>query len=401
MNDQDDIRIFKVIGKVHIAITESKKYDEAVRNALHVLIDGKFCDDVVVWLQSQGKIRPFYWIGKYDLSAEERNAEDNGVGRCIQTGKRVISHDSDPDFQNWKTVPDAASSVCVPIFLNRDQSSGCIEVIKNQEKGRFTERESDVISILVSLIEMEINEHAVTVDLLKNREILLSCRDIKKAYQNGEIETKVLKGVSLSVYKGEFLCLLGESGCGKSTLLNIIGGLIRADSGSILFENEEIIGKSKDEYAEFRRKNLGYIFQAYNLIANLNALENIQIIAELVGDPMNAAEALRLVGLEKKSHNFPSELSGGQQQRVSIARALVKKPKLILADEPTAALDYETSIEVLSVFEDIVRDGTTLVMVTHNEEIAKMADRVIRFKGGLVYETIVNNHPLRASELAW
>ncbi len=194
---------------------------------------------------------------------------------------------------------------------------------------------------------------------------------------------------------------MGESGCGKSTLLNIIGGIVNADSGSVVFESEELIGRTREEYSLFRRNNIGYIFQSYNLIPNLTALENVKIIAELVDNPMNSAEALRLVGLEDKAFNFPSELSGGQQQRVSIARALVKKPKLLLADEPTAALDFETGIEVLSVLESVVKSGTTLVMVTHNEEIAKMADRVIRFRGGLVYETTVNSHPLSASELEW
>lgn len=236
---------------------------------------------------------------------------------------------------------------------------------------------------------------------MEKREILISARDIKKEYVNGDLVTHVLNGMNLDVYKGEFLILLGESGCGKTTFINILGGMDEPTSGRITFLGKDISNATEEELTRYRRDNIGFIFQSYNLMPNLNAKQNLDLIAELVKDPMDTDEALELVGLSERKDNYPSQLSGGQQQRVSIARALIKKPKLIIADEPTAALDYTTSIEVLSVMEKIVAAGTTMVMVTHNEEITKMADRVVRVRGGLVAETIENKTPLKATELVW
>ena len=184
-------------------------------------------------------------------------------------------------------------------------------------------------------------------------------------------------------------------------MLNIIGGLINADSGSIMFNNKEIINLSEKELTAHRRDNIGYIFQSYNLMPNLTAKQNLDIIAELTKTPADSEEMLKLVGMGEKIKSYPSQLSGGQQQRVSIARALIKNPILVLADEPTAALDCETSKEVLEVFETVVSRGTTLVVVTHNENITKMANRVMRLRNGVVYETTVNSNPIKAKDLEW
>ncbi len=233
------------------------------------------------------------------------------------------------------------------------------------------------------------------------KDVLISVKDLYKTFHAGQIETPVLKGLNMEVYKGEFLCILGESGSGKSTILNIIGGLVNADSGSILFNDKEITRLSEKELTIHRRDNIGYIFQAYNLMPNLTAKQNLDIIAELTKKNSDSEELLKLVGMGEKVNSYPSQLSGGQQQRVSIARALIKEPVLILADEPTAALDLQTSKEVLEVFEQVVSQGTTLVIVTHNENITKMANRVIRLRNGTVYETIENPNPIKAKELEW
>ena len=172
-------------------------------------------------------------------------------------------------------------------------------------------------------------------------------------------------------------------------------------SGSVIFDGKDYAGASEAELTAFRRNAVGFIFQAYNLMPTLTAEENLEFIGELSNNAMSAAEALESVGLLEKRKNYPAQMSGGQQQRVSIARALVKRPRLILADEPTAALDYETSIEVLTVLEEVIKSGTTLLMVTHNEEIAKMANRVIRMQGGVVAEVTMNNRPASAKELVW
>ncbi len=230
---------------------------------------------------------------------------------------------------------------------------------------------------------------------------IISLRNITKNFGKGETETRVLKGVDLDIKEGEFLVILGESGGGKSTLLNIIGGMDKPTTGSIIFDGEEYADAKESELTAYRRNWIGFIFQAYNLMPTLTAEENLNFIAELNHSSMTAKEALESVGLWEKRKNYPAQLSGGQQQRVSIARALIKRPRVILADEPTAALDYETSIEVLKVLEDVIKSGRTLVMVTHNQEIAKMANRIVHMKGGVVSEIICNEHPASAKELVW
>ena len=174
-----------------------------------------------------------------------------------------------------------------------------------------------------------------------------------------------------------------------------------ATDGTVVFSENDLSNASEAQLTKYRRDNIGFVFQSYNLMPNLNVKQNLDLIAELVDNPMDSVEALKLVKMEDKMTSYPSQLSGGQQQRVSIARALVKNPKLILADEPTAALDYATSIEVLQAFKDVIDSGTTLIMVTHNEEITKMANRVIRFRNGQMYEVTINRHPVEPTELVW
>ena len=223
-----------------------------------------------------------------------------------------------------------------------------------------------------------------------------------KQFQTGDTTNLVLKGINLDIYKNEFVVILGESGCGKSTMMNIVGGMDFLTGGTLLIEGKDFSHPTDDQLTKYRREYVGFIFQAYNLMPNLTALENVEYIAELVDDPMSPAEALDKVGLSNRAGNYPGQMSGGQQQRVSIARAIVKKPKLILADEPTAALDYATSIEVLRVIEDIVKNkGTTVMMVTHNGEIAKMADRVVKLRNGKIASIKKNLHPVHAEELIW
>jgi ABC-type lipoprotein export system ATPase subunit len=230
---------------------------------------------------------------------------------------------------------------------------------------------------------------------------IMEARGVTREFQNGDVVTKVLKGVNLDVFEGEFLVLLGESGCGKSTLLNILGGMDHPTAGSFEVFGEEYAHATQAQLTDYRRDNIGFIFQSYNLMPNLNAQQNLELIASLVPNPMDAVEALRIVNLAGREHNYPSMMSGGQQQRVSIARALMKRPSIIMADEPTAALDYTTSIEVLSVMERIIAEGTTMIMVTHNEEICRMADRVVRMRNGRMDEVTVNRRKAHATDLVW
>jgi len=203
------------------------------------------------------------------------------------------------------------------------------------------------------------------------------------------------------VYEGELLVLLGESGCGKSTVLNIIGGLDQLTSGSFKFRDQNFSRADEKPLTDYRREHIGFVFQSYHLMPNLTAKQNLQFIAELKEDSEDADKLLELVGLSERKTNYPSQMSGGQQQRVSIARALVKKPHLVLADEPTAALDCATSIEVLEVIEQVAAAGVSVMMVTHNEEITKMANRVIRMRNGKIDEIKINRYPCKPSELVW
>lgn len=228
----------------------------------------------------------------------------------------------------------------------------------------------------------------------------LEITDLKKSFGVGETKQEVLRGMNLSVARGEFCVLLGPSGSGKSTLLNIIGGIDSADSGYISIDGDKLEDLGEKRLTQYRRKHLGYVFQMYNLIGNLNVKENIEVGAYLSDNPLNIDELLRTLGLYEHRHKLPNQLSGGQQQRVSIGRAIVKNPDILLCDEPTGALDYTTSKEILRLIEEInLKYKNTVIMVTHNEAIKGMADHIIKLRDGKVRLNEINDHKISASEL--
>lgn len=230
----------------------------------------------------------------------------------------------------------------------------------------------------------------------------LEISDIRKGFGSGETRQEVLRGITFSVTKGEFCVLLGPSGSGKSTLLNIIGGIDSADSGYISINGDKLTDMEEKRLTEYRRKHLGYVFQMYNLIGNLNVKENIEVGAYLSDSPLDIDELLNTLGLYEHRHKLPNQLSGGQQQRVSIGRAIVKNPDILLCDEPTGALDYSTSKEILKLIEEVNQKyGNTVIMVTHNEAIRNMADHVVKLRDGRIYRDSMNTHKLPASELEW
>ncbi len=232
--------------------------------------------------------------------------------------------------------------------------------------------------------------------------MFIEISDIKKSYGTGESKVEVLRGVTFDVNKGDFCVLLGPSGSGKSTLLNIIGGIDDADSGYISINGEKIENMKEKALTDYRRRHLGYIFQMYNLIPNLNIKENVESGAYLSDKPLDVDEILKTLGLYEHRHKLPSQLSGGQQQRCSIGRAIVKNPDILLCDEPTGALDYNTSKEILKLIETVNQKyNTTIIMVTHNEAIKDMADKVIKLRDGMVRKVVNNEHKLTADELEW
>lgn len=233
-------------------------------------------------------------------------------------------------------------------------------------------------------------------------ENFLEIRNLKKSFGRGETRQEVLRGMDFSVKKGEFCVLLGPSGSGKSTLLNIIGGIDTPDEGYVSIHGDRLEDMDEKTITMYRRKHLGYVFQMYNLIPNLNVKENIEVGAYLSDNPLDVDEVLDVLGLTEHRYKYPNQLSGGQQQRVSIGRAVVKNPDILMCDEPTGALDYKTSKEILSLIEDCNRKyGSTVVMVTHNEAIRHMADHVIRLRDGMVRHNDINAEKIPAAELEW
>lgn len=236
----------------------------------------------------------------------------------------------------------------------------------------------------------------------RGKEMFLEIKDLKKSFGTDPNKTEVLKGINFEVNKGEFCVLLGPSGSGKSTLLNIIGGIDGADSGYISIDGEKIKDMDEKTLTKYRRKHLGYIFQMYNLIPNLNVKENIEVGAYLSDNPLDIDDLLKTLGLYEHRHKLPNQLSGGQQQRTSIGRAIVKNPDILLCDEPTGALDYNTSKEILKLIEEVSHKyGTTVIMVTHNDAIKNMADRVVKLRDGQIRKTYINEEKISASELDW
>ena len=232
--------------------------------------------------------------------------------------------------------------------------------------------------------------------------MFLEIHELRKSFGAGENRTEVLKGLDFSVEKGEICVLLGPSGSGKSTLLNIIGGIDEADGGYISINGERMEEMKEKALTEYRRRHLGYVFQMYNLIPNLNVKENIEVGAYLSDSPLDIDELLHTLGLYEHRHKLPNQLSGGQQQRTSIGRAIVKNPDILLCDEPTGALDYHTSKEILKLIEDVNRKyGNTVIMVTHNDAIKNMADRVVKLRDGQIRKNYVNDTKIAAGDLEW
>lgn len=232
--------------------------------------------------------------------------------------------------------------------------------------------------------------------------MIFKTEGVTKVYETGEVKIFALAGVDLALYESEFTVLLGPSGSGKSTLLNILGGLDHATDGRVWFKDIELTNMSERALTKFRRDHVGFVFQFYNLMPSLTALENVQLVTDVAPDPMPADEALEMVGLGKRMNHFPSEMSGGEQQRVAIARAIAKRPQILLCDEPTGALDSKTGVQVLEVLRDInEKFGTTTVVITHNADIQRMAHRVIFFQDGKISEVRVNENRLAPAEITW
>lgn len=398
----------QVIWEITKELQEAESLEDALRSALNQVVTAVGAEAGTIWFYNKrgdGKIYPSFWIGGADLTGMRLNSGEGIAGAVVESGKTTVVRDCQKDAR-WagrfdeKTGFVTRSMVCVPL-VNKYEVIGCIQIINKKDGSLYDDDDVKICEDLAMLTAIAVDSRGLNLGFTEEKPIIISLREVTKTYGQGETQVQVLRGVNLDIREGEFLVILGESGCGKSTLLNIIGGMDQLTTGTFTFDGKDYSHADEKTLTMFRRNSIGFIFQAYNLMPTLTAKENLEFIGELCEDSMDAEIALERVGLSKRMENYPAQMSGGQQQRVSIARALVKRPRMILADEPTAALDYETSIEVLTVLEEVIRGGTTVLMVTHNEEIAKMADRVIRMKGGVVAEVMLNAHPAEAKELVW
>ena len=401
-------RFTKATWQIMEQLLEVDNLEDALAGALEIIVKTLNSEAGAIWFldNKTDRLSPLFHFGPADIS---NIMVENGIGIegiVTRTGESIIIQDTADDPRFDGSVFDdnglvTKTMICVPLN-NLHDVIGCVQIVNKTDGSLYDDEELQLCERMAALAAITIDEKGLIVDLSEKKEILAVLKDVTKEYPSGDGVLQALKCINLEIYKNEFVVILGESGCGKSTMMNIIGGMDSLTDGQLLIEGADFSHPSDAELTRFRREYVGFIFQAYNLMPNLTALENVQFIAELVDEPMSPEEAIAKVKLTERAGNFPGQMSGGQQQRVSIARAIVKRPKLILADEPTAALDYSTSIEVLSVIEDIVKNqGTTVIMVTHNAEIAKMADRVVKVRGGRIASIKKNMHPLHAEELVW
>ena len=404
----EEKRFTNATWKIMEELLEADTLEDALSSSLETIVKTLNSEAGAIWFldTKTNQLSPLFHIGPVDISNITVENGSGIEGIVTKTGKSVIVENAATDLRFDGTVFDddglvTKTMICVPLD-NLHDVIGCVQIVNKKDGSLYDKEELQLCERMASLAAITIEEKGLLIDLGEEKEVLIALKDVVKEYPSGDGVLRVLNGINLEIYKNEFVVVLGESGCGKSTMMNIVGGMDFLTDGTLLIEGRDFSHPSDTELTTFRRKYIGFIFQSYNLMPNLTALENVQFIAELVDDPMPAEEAIEKVGLTDRANNYPGQMSGGQQQRVSIARAIVKNPKLILADEPTAALDFTTSIEVLKVIENIVENnGTTVMMVTHNAEIAKMADRVIKVRNGKIASIKKNMHPLHAEELVW
>ncbi|MGN0582619.1 MAG: ATP-binding cassette domain-containing protein [Oscillospiraceae bacterium] len=396
MIDNALYRQFKAIGEIKNVISGASDIEDALRQSIKIIQEVSNAETVVIWYfdkDGDKRLHPAYTKGARTFIENTFGPGEGIVGKVFSEGAPVFFPEGVPEENIY-------SLICVPLE-NKYETLGCIELINRKDGSCFTGEDADICEIMAMLAATAIDECGLNAGVCEQKPVIASLRRVVKEFRNGDMITRVLKGVDLDVYEGELLVILGESGCGKSTMLNIVGGMDQLTEGEFYFRGEDYSHAEEKILTEYRREHIGFIFQSYNLMPNLTAIQNIKFIADLKKDSDDPERVLEWVGLSQRRNNYPAQMSGGQQQRVSIARALVKKPELILADEPTAALDYSTGIEVLTIIEKVVESGTSVMMVTHNEEITKMANRVIRMRGGVIDEMIVNRHPVKAAELVW
>ena len=386
---------------------EGEQVESAISEAFEEMLKDISAESGAIWLKNNETMHIYsiVSIGEANIAGFSIDVGQGIIGQACEESEPISVPDvlADERFPGGKdeiTGIEVKNVYIMPMIF-RKETVGCVEII-NRTKDEFSEEDIALIHSFAGLITLFINENGYNYAPNTDKKVIMTLRGITKDYPSGMDVVHILKGVDLDIYENELLVILGESGCGKSTLLNIIGGMDSPTTGEITLDDKDFSRPTEKELVDFRRDYIGFIFQAYNLMPNLTALENVKFIAEICKNPADPAEAIDMVGLTSRANNYPSMMSGGQQQRVSIARAIVKNPKIILADEPTAALDFTTGQEVLQLVEELIsKRHTSVVMVTHNVEIAKMANRVVRVRNGKISSIRINTWPMHAADLIW
>ena len=405
MGNEESVYV-QTTGKIMEVLQNASSTAKALADCLEVICGAAAAPQGSVWLASErgDKLFAVADTGGAELFGNRVAMGEGLVGRVVTRGNTHMQLYSEvrtclrPE-ERGVGLPDGYM-LWVPMIYG-EKRLGCIQLGSRGEH-TFSEKERGLCEGCAAIIAMQLAQRGLDALPGEDRRVLISARGVCKDFMTADLPTRVLKHVSLDICEGEMVVILGESGSGKSTLLNLLGGMDSPTEGELLVEGEDLSTATESELTLHRRNRVGFIFQSYNLMPNLTAVENVAFTAEISSSPMDPFEAIALVGLRDRANYYPSALSGGQQQRVAIARAIAKSPRMILADEPTASLDYHTAIGVLELLQSIVRErGLTLVMATHNMEIAKMADRIIRLKDGGIHSIRVNPAPLSASKLTW
>ena len=399
-------RYTQATWKIMEQLLEVDRLEDALPGSLEIIYNTLNSEAGAIWLldKSTDRLSPLFHIGPADVSNITVENGQGIEGVVTKTGRSIMVQDApnDPRFDGTAFDENgltAKTMLCVPLN-NLHEVIGCVQLVNKKDGGAYEEEDLQLCEHMASLAAMTIEEKGLLVDLSEKKEVLAVLRDVTKEFPSGGGVLKVLKGINLEIYKNEFVIILGESGCGKTTMMNIVGGMDFLTSGELTIEGKDFSHPSDDELTKYRRDYIGYIFQFFNLLPDLNVRDNIRVAEKLTDKPMEYGMLLDQLGLAGIERKYPNQLSGGQQQRVAIARALVKNPRLLLCDEPTGALDSATAKDTLILLEKInAAFGTTILMVTHNQVIPQMMRQNFAMKDGRIIENRVNEHPVPASAL--
>lgn len=399
-------KVWQITNLLHSARNIQESLDAALSQVMAVIN----AESGTLWLLDEKKeyLSPFLARGpKVQALADMKLKKGEGMaGWVVKNRQPQIIYDAASD-PRWASRFDQStgyvtrSILCAPM-LTSNTIIGCIQLINKKDGLLFDDDDLNLCQELASLAAIALESQGLLIQESPKKKVLNRLEQVSKNYIMGEVIVEALKATSMEVYEGELLVILGPSGSGKSTMLNLLGGMDQPTSGQMFFRDRDLSHAGEKEMTLYRRYEVGFVFQFYNLIPDLTAGENVALAAELVSDPLSVEEVLEEVGLSQRIDHFPAQMSGGEQQRVSIARALVKKPSILLCDEPTGALDDNTGKVILRLLEKVARQGkSTVVIVTHNSAIGAMADRIFKMRSGNLVEVVRNPNPVPAERIEW